>query len=89
MAKSPEEKATDTIMRILSDYSLNRGAVAGNLTIESTEAQKDMIFDFALHIISQMAYDPMHGEVSVDRAQRYMIANAIKDAMLNEGYVLR
>lgn len=83
-----EAKAAKAVMRVAFDPFTNKEIVAAEIVGGSTLAQQGAVFDLALHILVQFTNDPMMGHVGMDRAQRFMVANAIKESLANEGYIL-
>ena len=88
MALSREEKASRAIARALDSSSLNVALVAQFTDTEMGGGQQDVLFDFAMNLINYWALDDMQGHVSTSRAERYILANACKDAVKAEGYTM-
>ncbi len=89
MPKSREQKAADKICDALDSASVHPGTVAALVIGDMTWAQQEVLFEFMVACVSEWAGDPMLGTVSMGRAQRYMIASAIKDTVADVGYTIR
>lgn len=88
MAKTPEIRAAESLTTALDSQSLN-AQMAANLTYNSSNwHQREKLFNFAVAVIDEFANDNMMGYVSPARAEKYIVAAAMIDAMHKEGYEL-
>lgn len=89
MAENSEEKK---FIKALNTYNRNGGSNAQTAYLFVTHAtlnDMDRTLDLFLHIVRELADLNMDGYVTDQKAHIYMKSNAIKDAMLIEGYVFQ
>jgi len=89
MAVTPENR----IVKALQSYADNGGTSNGHAAYlfgqTSTLDQMAGTLDLLFHIVRQLAELDMDGHVSPQKADIYLKANAVRDALVREGYVFR
>lgn len=88
MPMTPEEKGAKALARMFDSVSLNPATLAYLTLNETTEAQQRVLFDFLMNLVKQYSLDDLSGHVTTDRAQRYMLTNAMREAIEREGYYM-
>lgn len=89
MPKSANEKAAEAIVKHFDSGSLNNRLTAYFTITGMNEFQRAKFFDFILCTIDILAGEELGENVTMDRVQRYIITNAMKEAVENEGYTIQ
>lgn len=88
MAKTPEIKASEAFVKAFDSSSLNVSLTAHFTYNGTTWEQRQKLFHFALNVIREFSMDTLQGRVTPERADQFMVASAMIDAMSREGYFL-